>query len=252
MSRILIATMVAWMVALPAVAVETEPAEDFDGTYDITYPSVGFNLHLCVNGQCAAVVVPAFGDQVTQQHVDDLQVAVEDACYDGLDPWICDWLVDPVVDAIVLWAVAVANQLPETAEITVDPDPIMFLWWSTGLHGSTWDLTSEVQDPVTLAFTGEIREGSFGALMDNNDNANNGNFLAVGLAIGQGFAGNGIACLPAGAAVLGANSDRDAAFLMEGAFAVDVELACLVTDGVNLALVNLGLAEAATFEGVKQ
>jgi hypothetical protein len=240
------------LTALSASAAETQPAEDFDGSYAITYPSVGFNLHLCVNGQCAYVNVPAVGDQVTPADVDELHLAVSDACYDGLDAWICDWLVDPVVDAIVTWAVAVANQLPETAEVTVDPDPIMFLWWSTGLHDSAWHVTSAVQDPVTLAFTGEVLEDDFNALLDNNDNDNNGNVLAVGLAIGQGFAGNGIACLPAGAAVIAANADRDASFALEGGYVADVELACLITDGQHLALVNLGVMEAAAFEGERQ
>lgn len=249
MRHILVAIFVVSTLATSASAVETQPATDFDGVYDIAYTAVGFNLHLCVNGHCLAAVVPSVGDQLTQADVDNLHGELEDACYDAIDPAVCDWLVDYAAQAITWWLVAVANQLPETAEITVDPNPIMFLWWNTGLHGSTWDLTSEVQDPITLDLTGEVYESWFGAMLDNNDGDVNGNFLAVGLAFGGIGVGNGIACIPAGAAALGANVDRDAAYDMEGAFAVDVELVCLLTDGVHWAVANLGVAEAATFEG---
>jgi hypothetical protein len=247
--RTLLAIFAASILTPCAWAVETQPATDFDGVYDITYTAVGFDLHLCVNGQCLSVGIPAVGDQLTQADVDNLHDEVEDACYDQIDPAVCDWLVDYAVGAIQIWLVAVANQLPETAEVTVDPNPIYFFWWNTGLHGSTWDLTSEVQDPFTLDFTGEVYESWFGAMLDNNDGDHDGNFYAVGLAFGGIGVGNGIACVPAGAAAVAANVDRDAGYAMEGAFAVDVEIVCLLTDGVHWAVANLGIAEAAAFEG---
>ena len=249
MRHILAAIFVVSIIATSATAVETQPATDFDGVYDITYSAVGFNLHLCVNGQCLEVGIPAVGDQPTPADVDNLYDELENSCYAAIDPGVCDWMVPYAHQVIVWWVVAVANQLPETAEITVDPNPIMFFWWNTGLHGSTWDLTSEVQDPITLDLTGEVYESWFGAMLDNNDGDNNGNFYAVGLAFGGIGVGNGIACIPAAAAALASNVDRDDAYAMEGAFAVDVELVCLLTDGVHWAVVNAGVAEMAAFEG---
>ena len=243
----------AWIAALgaPASAVETADATDFDGTYEIIYTGVGFQLYLCVNGQCLEVFVPAAGNEVTQADVDALRLELETACDANIDPAVCDWIVDPAVGAIVWWVVMVANQLPETAVVEVDPDPIMFFWWSTGLHGSTWDTYSDVQDTITLAYTGETYEGWFGAMLDNNDGVNNGNFYAVGLAVGAPFGGGGIACMPAGAAGFASNSDRDAEFALDGAFAVNVGIACLLSDGVHWAVVNIGASEAAAFEGTK-
>jgi len=235
----------------PAGAVESEEATDFDGAYQITYTGVGFELYLCINGQCLELFVPAAGNEVTQADVDALRLELETLCDANIDPAVCDWIVDPVVSAVVWWVVLVANQLPETAVVTVDPNPIMFLWWSTGLHGSDWGIYSDVQDPITLAYTGETYEGWFGAMLDNNDGVNNGNFYAVGLAVGAPFGGGGIACIPAGAAGFATNSDRDADFALDGGFAVDVGIACLITDGIHLAVVNLGVSEAALFEGTK-
>jgi hypothetical protein len=106
--------------------------------------------------------------------------------------------------------------------------------------------------PDTLEPTGEVLEGWFGALLDNNTGANNGNFASIGLGIGQPGAGNGIACIPAAAALLAGNMDRDDGFAMTGGYAADVELVCLVSDGVHIGVLNLGLAEAGAFSGTRQ
>ena len=235
-----------------AAATETQDATDFDGVYEITYDQVAFNIHLCVNGHCAAIVVPASGNMPTEDEVDDLRDELQAECGANLEAWVCDWLVDPVVELIAAWVVTVSNQLPETAEVVVDPDPFMFLWWSTGLHPGVLETTSEQFDPVTLQPTGATLEDSINATFDNNDGYNNGNFLSIGLGLNYPMTGDNIICLPVAAATILGNIDRDDSMAMQGAFAGDIELVCLISDGNQLALFNLGVAEAATFSGEQQ
>ncbi len=246
-----LAMVAVFTLACPAGAVEVDPATDFDGTYDIVYGDMGFNLHLCLNGQCLYVNLAAVGNMVTEEDVDALREELYDGCVQASPVWFCDAAVDPAVDLVVGYIVLVANLMPETAEIAVDPDPIMFLWWSTGLHGVDVYTESVQYAPDTLQPTGEVLEGWFGALLDNNAGANNGNFASLGLGIGQPGAGQGIACIPAAAALLTGNIDRDDDFAMAGGYAADVELVCLVSDGVHIGLVNLGLAEAGEFTGTR-
>ena len=236
----------------PAGAVEIDPATDFDGTYDIVYGDMGFNLHLCVNGECLYVNLAAVGNMITEEDVDDLREELYDSCIQISPQWFCDAAVDPAVDLVVGYVVLVANSVPESAEIAVDPDPIMFLWWSTGLHRADVYTESVQYSPETLEPTGEVLEGSFGTLLDNNAGANNGNFVSIGLGIGQPGAVEGIACIPAAAAVLAGNMDREDDFAMAGAYAADVELVCLISDGVHFGLLNLGLAEVGEFSGTRQ
>ncbi len=236
----------------PAGATETEPATDFDGIYDVEYGDMGFNLHICLNGECLWINIAAEGNMLTPGDVEDAREQLYDDCIQATPQWFCDFAVDPFVDMAVWYVVFVANLMPETAEVVVDPNPIMFLWWSTGLHGADVYTESVQYDPATLEPTGEVLEGWFGTLLDNNAGANNGNFGSVGLAFGQPGAAQGIACIPAAVATIGGNIDRDDDFAMTGGYAADVELICLISDGVHIGLVNLGLAEAGEFTGAPQ
>ena len=237
----------------PAAAVEVEPATDFDGVYDIVYGDMGFNVHVCLNGECIWVNVAAVGNMITQGDVDDLREQLYDDCIaNGSPAWLCDCGAD-FASALAAWyVVMVANLMPETATLDVNPNPIMFLWWSTGLHGTDVYTESVQYAWDTLEPTGEVAEGWFGSILDNNAGANNGNFGSVGLGFGQPGVGQGIACIPAAAATVLGNIDRDADFLMDGAYAADVELVCLISDGTHLGLLNLGLAEAGVFSGTRQ
>ena len=236
----------------PAAAVEVDPATDFDGVYEIEYGNMGFNLHICLNGECLYLNLGAYGNMVTPEEVEEAREQLYADCIQGSPQWFCDWAVDPFVDMAVWYIVFVANLMPETAEVVVDPNPIMFFIWSTGLHGADVYTESIQYDPTTLEPTGESLEGWFGSLLDNNDGDNNGNFGSIGLAFGQPGVAQGIACIPVAAATIGGNIDRDADFDMTGGYGADVEMVCLVSDGVHIGLVNLGLAEAGVFTGTRQ
>ena len=245
----LMAILVVSLLTGPTAVATAAPATDFNGLYELTYEDTYFNLHLCLDGQCAYVDLAAVGNMIDQDDVDQLDDELTQTCLQSSPEWVCDLLVDPIVELATEYAVTVSNAMPDRADLAVNPNPIMFLWWSTGLHNMTITAEADQYDPQTLQPTGQVVTGQFPALLSNRGGGSNGRFLALGFDVGQVGAVDGLACVTAGAAAVTGQIDRNADFEMGATYVGDMELICVLDIGVPVSVINVGIGLEADFLG---
>lgn len=248
MRALTLAPLALTLAAAPALATQSAPVQGFNGTYDLACADSSLVLTISLSGVIGTAAgtwydtaeAPIDCSGVDEAELDAFVTDLATSCAAGGLPYDdCYDLAEDIGQAIADLNNDLLDIIPQEVTMTV-------------LQTSNWFNQLIGIYPMKgdhLAVDGNVYSWNY--LVNNNDGAVNGDFAALGLAVGDSGTSGNLACSIVSAAQVVGGISRAQGYALDADFLIDQSLLCSVVEGSDWLLGTVSLAYVGTVEGAK-